>query len=67
MHGEATNIHRILIGKPEGKRDLEISSMRRVILQWILKKYGGRAWTGFMSFLMRFSGSFFEERSNPWS
>jgi hypothetical protein len=33
MHGEARNIHGILIGKPEGKRHLERPGMRRVILQ----------------------------------
>jgi hypothetical protein len=34
MHGEARNIHRILIGKREGKRYLERPGIRRrVILQ----------------------------------
>jgi hypothetical protein len=39
MHGEARNIHRIFIGKPEGKRYLERPGiMRRVILQWIINE-----------------------------
>jgi hypothetical protein len=47
--GEARNIHRNLVRKLEGKRYLERPGiMGKVILQWILKKYGGRAWTGFM-------------------
>lgn len=49
VHGRSQNIHGNLIGKLEGKRYLERPGIRgRAILQWILKKYGGRAWTGFM-------------------
>jgi hypothetical protein len=38
-----------LVGKPEGRdhsEDLDID--RRIILEWILGKWGERLWTGFI-------------------
>ena len=39
--------YKVLIGKPEGKRSLEDLSIDGcTILNWILKKWDGEAWTG---------------------
>jgi hypothetical protein len=35
--------YRVLVGKPEGKKPHEMPS---IILNWIFKKWDGRAWTG---------------------
>ena len=38
-----------LVGKPEGKRPLEILSVDgRIILKWIVTKQDVRLWTGFI-------------------
>jgi hypothetical protein len=31
----------------------------RIILKWILGKYGGRVWTGFVWFMIRIGGGLF--------
>jgi hypothetical protein len=36
--------YKILVGKPEGKRQLE--DLGGIILEWILGKQGGNVWTG---------------------
>jgi hypothetical protein len=41
------NAYRILVGKPEGKRQFWRSGgYRRIICKWILKKWGGRMRAG---------------------
>jgi hypothetical protein len=41
------NAHRIMVGKPEEKRPLEDLDVNvNTILKWILRKSGGRVWTG---------------------
>jgi hypothetical protein len=43
------NSYKIFIGKPEGENhseDLDIDG--RIILEWILGKWGGMMWTGFI-------------------
>ena len=47
-HAEMKNTQRIavLFCKPEGKKD--IYDGVRMILNWILRKWGGRRWTGFV-------------------
>jgi hypothetical protein len=43
------NAYRMLGGKPEGEKyseDLDVDG--NVILEWILWKYGGKVWTGFI-------------------
>jgi hypothetical protein len=44
--GEMRNVYKILIEKPDGKRPL--TRPRRIILKWILGKYGLRVWVGFI-------------------
>jgi hypothetical protein len=40
--GEKRAANRILVGKPEGKKNLEIPKLGgRVILNWIFKKHNG--------------------------
>jgi hypothetical protein len=40
--GEKTDACRILIGKPEGKDNLEDPGLeRRIILKWIFRKWNG--------------------------
>jgi hypothetical protein len=39
------NAYKVLSRKPERKRPLH----RKIILKWILRKLGGRVWTGFNS------------------
>jgi hypothetical protein len=43
MNGENENAYRILIGKLEGKRDLETDDS--IILKCVLKEYCGSLWT----------------------
>jgi hypothetical protein len=40
---EMRSTYNILVRKPEGKR-----THGRIILKWIIKKYGVRVWTGFI-------------------
>ena len=42
--GEGRGVHRVLVGKPEGKRPL--GRPRRIILRWIFKKWEGVVGTG---------------------
>jgi hypothetical protein len=45
--GEIRNAYNILVGKPEGKNHLEdLDVDGKIILEWILRKQGGRVWTG---------------------
>jgi hypothetical protein len=42
-----TNAYKILVGKPEGKRLLgRLAVDWKIILEWILGKWGGKMWTG---------------------
>jgi hypothetical protein len=44
-NGEKRNGCRILVGKPEGKKDLDVGGW--IILKWILGKQDGVIWTAF--------------------
>jgi hypothetical protein len=45
--GEGTGAYRILVGRPEGRNQLEDPGVDgRIILKWIFKKWDGEAWTG---------------------
>jgi hypothetical protein len=49
--GAIKKAHRVLVGKPERRRQLRRpSAYGRIILKWLLKKLGGRVWTGFVWF-----------------
>jgi hypothetical protein len=51
------NAYNILVGKSEGKRPLRRSRLDgRIILEWILGKYGGKLWTGFICARIRSGG-----------
>jgi hypothetical protein len=44
-HGEMRNVHKMLVGNQKGRDNLEyICTEERIILEWILGKYGGRVW-----------------------
>jgi hypothetical protein len=47
-HAEMKNTQRtaVLFCKPEGKKDIYGSV--RIILNWILRKWNGRGWSGFI-------------------
>jgi hypothetical protein len=41
--------HKILVGKPEGMRDLGRSGRRRwIYMKWILRNLSGKVWIGFI-------------------
>jgi hypothetical protein len=42
--GEKRNAYRLLVGKPEGKEDLDVGGW--IILGWILGRWDGVMWTG---------------------
>jgi hypothetical protein len=45
--GEERGVHRVLVGKPEGKRALGDPDVNgRIILGWILRKLEGVVWIG---------------------
>jgi hypothetical protein len=45
--GEGRGTYRILLGRPEGRTQLERPRhRRRIILKGIFKKWDGTAWTG---------------------
>ena len=45
--GEGRGVHRVLMGKPEGKRPLRDPEVDgRVILRWIFRKWEGVVGTG---------------------
>jgi hypothetical protein len=47
--GETRNAYNILVRKPKGGDHLEgLEGDGMIILEWILGKWGGRAWTGRM-------------------
>jgi hypothetical protein len=51
------NAYKTLVGKPEGKTLLGRPTFNvKIILHWILGKYGGRAWTEFIWCRIRASG-----------
>ena len=48
--GEGRGVHRVLVGKPEGKRPLGRPRRRwRIILRWIFGKWNGWGLGGFGS------------------
>jgi hypothetical protein len=44
--GERRGVYRVLVGKPEGKRQLGRPRCRWIILRWIFSKWDVGAWTG---------------------
>ena len=45
--GEGRGVHRVLVGKPEGKRPLGRPDVDgRIILKWIFRKWEGVVGTG---------------------
>ena len=46
-YGEGRGVHRVLVGKPEGKRQLGDPDVDgRIILEWIFRKWEGDSGTG---------------------
>jgi hypothetical protein len=55
--GTMRNTYKILVGNSEGKRPLRRPrSGGRIILKWILEKYGWMVWTGFIWLRIRTGG-----------
>jgi hypothetical protein len=55
--GEKRNAYRILVGKPERKRQLEnLDVDGRIILRRILERLDGMVWTGLICFRLGTSG-----------
>jgi hypothetical protein len=51
------NAYKVLVGKPERKRQLGgLGVYGRIILEWILGKYGGKLWIGFIQLNIGASG-----------
>ena len=47
--GERRGVYRVLVGKSEGKRQLEGTGIDgRIILRWIFRMWGVGVWTGFI-------------------
>ena len=44
--GEVRGVHRVLVGKPEGKRPLGRPRLDGIILRWIFRKLEGVVVTG---------------------
>jgi hypothetical protein len=56
-NGSDGNAYNILVGKPEGKDNLEdLRVDGKVILKWTLRKLGGKMWTGCIWIRMGASG-----------
>jgi hypothetical protein len=54
---EKRNAHKFLVGKPEEKRSLEdLGADGKIILEWILGKWGGKMWTGWFWLRLGTSG-----------
>jgi hypothetical protein len=61
--GEYRGVHRVLVGKPEGKRPLGDQDVDgRIILRWIFKKLEGVVGTGWSWFGIRTGGGHLWER-----
>jgi hypothetical protein len=64
--GRACSMHeekRVLTGKPEGTRpqkNLDVGG--RIILRWILEKYDGVIWTGFIWLRIKAIGGLLRRR-----
>jgi hypothetical protein len=55
--GEKRNMYRLLVGKPEGRRDSKDRDVDgRITLRWILLRYVGVVWTGLVWLRLRTSG-----------
>jgi hypothetical protein len=54
--GETRNTEKILVGKPEGKRLEGVDVDGRILLDVILRKQGGRVWTGCIWFRIGVGG-----------
>jgi hypothetical protein len=46
MHGESRNAYSILYILKGGDRSEDLRVDGRIILEWFLRKYGGRVWSG---------------------
>jgi hypothetical protein len=47
--GDMRSSYKILVGKPERKRPLErLERSWGIILEWVLRKWGGKVWIGFI-------------------
>jgi hypothetical protein len=58
--GQVRNAHKILVKNLKGRdrsEDLDIAA--RIILDWILRKYGGTLWAGFVWLRTGTSGRFY--------
>jgi hypothetical protein len=54
--GEISTVYRICVGKLKGRNHLEDIIDGMMILQWILKEWGMRLWTGFIWLRILISG-----------
>jgi hypothetical protein len=55
--GKKSNPYRILVGKPEGSNHYEdLGVGGRILLEWILERWDGVVWTGFIWLIIGTSG-----------
>ena len=54
--GEGRGVHRVLVGKPEGKRPLGRPDVDGRILRWIFRKWEGVVGTGWSWLRIRRGG-----------
>jgi hypothetical protein len=57
VDGDGRGVHRVLVGKPEGKNHLEDGDVDwRIVLRWIYRKWKVGIWTGLSCLMIKTGG-----------